>query len=134
MNSQEIFSQIIKWSCANRLSLNYNKTNFLHFRTKNSSTLDTKLEYDTKSIDIKFDTKFLGIMMDSTLQWKAHIDLLSTKLNTARYALRTLEHAMSQQVLVIVYFSYFHSIMSYGIIFWGASPHYINIFKLQKKQ
>jgi hypothetical protein len=32
----------------------------------------------------------------------------------------------------MVYFAYSHSIMSYGIIFWGASPHSINIFRLQK--
>jgi hypothetical protein len=73
-------------------------------------------------------------MMGSTLQWKAHIDLLSMKLNAAGYALRTLKHTMSQQILVMVYFSYFHSIMSYGKIFWGASPHRTNIFKLEKKK
>jgi hypothetical protein len=71
-------------------------------------------------------------MMDSTLQWKVHIDLLSTELNAACYALRTLKHKMSQQVLFMVYFYYFHSIMSYGIIFWGASTHCTNTF--QKKQ
>ena len=40
---------------------------------------------------------------------------------------------MSQRVLVMVYFSVSHLIMSYGIIFWGASPHSTNIFRLQKK-
>jgi hypothetical protein len=34
---------------------------------------------------------------------------------------------------IIFYFAYFNSIMSYGIIFWGASSHSINIFRLQKK-
>ena len=56
---------------------------------------------------------------------------------------------MSQQVLVTVYISYFHlimsygiiflgayfhSIISYGIIFWSASPHRINIYSIQKKK
>ena len=41
---------------------------------------------------------------------------------------------MLQQVLVAVYFSALHSIMSYGIIFWGASPHSINNFRLQKRK
>ena len=36
-------------------------------------------------------------------------------------------------VLRMVYFSYFHSIMSYSTIFWGNSPHSINIFKIQKR-
>jgi hypothetical protein len=65
--------------------------------------LETKLEYDTESIDTKIGTEFLGVMMDSTLQWKAHIDLLSMKLNAACYAHRTLKHTMSQQVLVMFF-------------------------------
>jgi hypothetical protein len=38
-----------------------------------------------------------------------------------------------KQVLIMVYFSYFHSIMSYGIIFWGTSAYSNNVFKLQKR-
>jgi hypothetical protein len=34
-NSREIFSKLNKWFSANLLSLNYDKTNFLQFRTKN---------------------------------------------------------------------------------------------------
>jgi len=33
----------------------------------------------------------------------------------------------------MVYFSYFHFIMSYSIIFWGNSHHSVNIFKIQKR-
>ena len=33
----------------------------------------------------------------------------------------------------MIYFAYFHSIMSYGIIFWGNSTDNDVIFKLQKK-
>ena len=30
-------------------------------------------------------------------------------------------------------FSYFHSIMSYGIIFWGQSSYSLRVFRLQKR-
>jgi hypothetical protein len=33
----------------------------------------------------------------------------------------------------MTYFSYFHSILSYGIIFWGNSAYSSNIFKIQKR-
>ena len=39
---------------------------------------------------------------------------------------------MTLDVLRMVYFSYFHSVMSYGIIFWGNSHLSSNIFKIQK--
>jgi hypothetical protein len=40
---------------------------------------------------------------------------------------------MTSRVLKMVHFSYFHSIMSYGIIFWGSSHLSNNIFKIQKR-
>ena len=87
---------------------NYDETNFLHFSTKTSLSLDMKLEYNNKSIDTKLDTKFLGIIIDSTLKWLPHIDSLLMKLDAACYALRTLKPIVLQQELFKVYFSYFH--------------------------
>jgi hypothetical protein len=40
---------------------------------------------------------------------------------------------MSLSVLKTVYYSYLNSIMSYGLIFWGNSPHSLKVFRLQKK-
>ena len=40
---------------------------------------------------------------------------------------------MTSCVLRTVYFSYFHSVMSYGIIFWGTSHLSNNIFQTQKR-
>jgi hypothetical protein len=36
-------------------------------------------------------------------------------------------------VLRTIYFSNVHSVISYGIIFWGNSHFSINIFKIQKR-
>jgi hypothetical protein len=33
----------------------------------------------------------------------------------------------------MVYFAYFHSIVSYGIIFWGSSASMQNVFLIQKR-
>jgi hypothetical protein len=40
---------------------------------------------------------------------------------------------VSQQMLKAIYYSYFHSIMSYGIMFWGQSANSIRVFRLQKR-
>jgi hypothetical protein len=40
---------------------------------------------------------------------------------------------ISHESLWMIYYSYFHTVMSYGIIFWGNSVHSVNIFKLQKR-
>jgi hypothetical protein len=78
-------------------------------------------------------TKFLGLTLDNMLTWKEHIANLTTKLNKACFAIRAVKPYMSPKVLRSVYFTYFHSVMSYGIIFWGSSTLINNVFKIQKR-
>jgi hypothetical protein len=78
-------------------------------------------------------TRFLGITIENTLHWKSHVDLLISKLSTACYAIKTIKSIMSQDTLVTAHYAYFHSIMSYGIIFWHNSSYSIKVFRLQKK-
>jgi hypothetical protein len=40
---------------------------------------------------------------------------------------------MAQGTLRMICFSYFHSVMTYGLVFWGNSPHSIHILRLQKR-
>jgi IS1 family transposase len=55
------------------------------------------------------------------------------KLSGARYAVRSMFHVSNINTLKSIYFAYFHSIIQYGIIFWGHSSNSRNIFTLQKK-
>jgi hypothetical protein len=57
-------------------------------------------------------------------------------LNAACYALRSVKPYVSQEpqeAQKMAYCDYFHSAMSYGIIFWGNSTESIKIFKMQKR-
>jgi hypothetical protein len=56
-----------------------------------------------------------------------------SKLGSACYAVRPVKAYMLQETLRMIYFSYIHSVMTYGIIFWDNSPHSIHIFRLQKR-
>jgi hypothetical protein len=55
------------------------------------------------------------------------------KLSKACYVIRNMKHYMSISVLKVIYYTFFHSLMSYGIIFWGNSSYSYTIFLLQKK-
>ena len=60
---------------------------------------------------------YLGHTLDYTLSWIPHIARIGNKLRTACYILRILKPILIAQNLQMIYFAYFHSIMSYGIIF-----------------
>ena len=54
------------------------------------------------------------------------------KLGRACNAIRYIKPFMFQDMLGIIYCSYFHFILSYGVILWGNSAYSSNIFKIQK--
>jgi hypothetical protein len=67
------------------------------------------------------------------MSWKCHVNHVLTKLISACYAIRTVTPHMAEETLRMIYFSYLHSVLSYGIILWGNSPHSISVFKMQKR-
>ena len=72
-------------------------------------------------------------MVNDNLTWKKHIDQLISKLNSACYAIRAVNATLSRKGLRTLYFSYVHSIMSYGIILGVNTPNSIKIFRIQKE-
>ena len=78
--------------------------------------------------------KFLGLLVDDALSWDKHINQTASKLSCVCYAVQALTPLLTINALKMLYFSYAHSIISYGIIFWGASANSIKIFRLQKKK
>jgi len=67
------------------------------------------------------------------LSWKQHIDSIIPRLNKACFAVRQVKPYMALEALKTIYFFYFHSVVTYGIIFWGNSVHSQYVFKIQKR-
>ena len=129
----KISSDINSLFTANFLSLNLDKTYNLQFRTKRyiDNILDIKY-LNTPVANVPY-TKFLGMVVDDTLSWNNHIDQLISRLNSACCAIRPGNAILSKKVLRMLYFSYVHSITSYGIIFGGKTPNSILRIRIQKK-
>jgi hypothetical protein len=133
LNMNKTFQIVNKWFQSNLLSLNYEKTLCIKFRTKNSIQNDNKIMYGNNIISNISHTKFLGLTLYSTSSWSKNIEGLINKLSSVCYMLRSVKPYMSQVSLMMIYYALFHSAMSYGIIFWGNSPHSQKIFRLQKR-
>jgi hypothetical protein len=116
----------------NKFSLNLNKTHYIQFKTKTVMLDIFTISYNNKFINSIFSTKFLGVIVDGALIWKNHIDVLMKKLSKACYVSRSMKHYRSISALKVIYYSFFHSLMSYGI-FWGNSTRSSVIFLHQKK-
>jgi hypothetical protein len=86
-----------------------------------------------KCMEETVNSKFLGLHLDNCLNWKDHIDQMIPKLSGACYAVMLMFPISNINTVKSIYFPYFHSIIKYGIIFWGNSSNSRKIFTLQRK-
>ena len=112
---------------------NYNKTQFLQFFAKKQNKIPLQIIISNSIFENINSTKFLGLTLDSMLSWREYIRALTLKLNKACFDIRAIKPFMTTRVLKMVYYSYFHTIMSYGIIFWGSS-YFILIYLEYKRE
>jgi hypothetical protein len=115
------------------LFLNHDKTYLMQLLTKKNKEIDIQVSVANKHITNISSTKFLGLTIDTYMFWKEHIKELTSKLNKACYATRLIKPTVSLNVLKTIYFCCVHSIISYGIIFWGNSCHSKCIFTIQNR-
>jgi hypothetical protein len=132
-DANNILQHIQKRFNTNFISLNWEKIHFMRFATKNNSLNNFDIMYKDKKLTTVDSIKFLGLTLDNSLSWKKYTEAIVPKLSAATFAMRVVQLFLSLDSLKLIYYSYFHSILSYGIIFWGNTPHRNVIFKMQKK-
>ena len=135
---------ICKWLKANKISLNASKNKVLIFRHQNKPVMYRKnledklsmwnntIKIDGKKIEPSTHVKYLGIFIDSFLNWNFQIDELSTKLFCAVGMLAKIRHYINTKILFMVYHGIFSSLLLYGSQIWGQSNQ--SVSKMEKLQ
>jgi hypothetical protein len=127
------FIQVLEWFKQNSVSLNISKTYFTHILSKSVIHSDINITYENNYITKVNDLKLLGLNINDTLPWKSHIETILPKLSSACFAMRSIKPLVSQQMLKAIYYSHFHTIILYGLMFWGNSAHSARVFRMQKR-
>ena len=70
--------------------LNYDKTYFLPFLTKTDHEIKMQVSFGNLKIATAQGLKFLGLTIDTSLTWKYQIGELTSRLNKACYAIRSI--------------------------------------------
>jgi hypothetical protein len=91
-------------------------TNFMKFATNNNISINFNISYDNKTTEKVLTTKFLGLQLDNNLNWKKHTEYIYPKLSSGCFAIRAVIPLLKVDTVKLVYFAYFHSIMSYGVL------------------
>ena len=81
------------WLNANKIALNVAKTEIILFKTRNKNyDTDLKIKLFRKRIHASQYVKYLSVFIDENLNWKKHINQISTKLIKGNAMLSKLRH------------------------------------------
>jgi hypothetical protein len=79
----------------------------MQFSCKPNNNISLPINYNNHIANTQ-SIKFLGLILDTNITWRNHIDYLHTKLGSASYSIRILKSLMPLTTLINIYF-YFHS-------------------------
>lgn len=122
---------------SNRLSLNTAKTKYIIFksayRCRNMQPCHIKI--GSKELQQVSTIPYLGITLDSELNWKLHLDNLRRKLSYSCFVLSKARKNFDMATLRTIYFCIFQSHIAYCIEAWGFTYRtYLEPFIILQKR
>ena len=131
--------QLDIWLQGNKLSINVAKTNSMLVSTKqkhnilNSRNDDLHLKIRDNDLEIIQKTKYLGVQIDNSLNWKEHIKTVSTKVLRAIGFLKHAKTFLGQETLKTLYTGIVEPHFRYCCSVWGCAGS-TELNQLQKLQ
>ena len=120
------------WCCFNKLALNVNKTQYILFSPA-QSPFEPIITINGVPLERVAEYKYLGVIIDENLKFKSHINKIKTKLSQLCGITFKLTKFLTLDAAKTFYFSMVQSVLSYNIVFWGASSKSL-LDALQRKQ
>ena len=126
--------KLVKWMQVNRLSLNVKKTKAIFF-SNNPTVNGVSVTIGGTEVEFVDKIKFLGVIIDSKLQWRDHIDFITNKLAKIAGQFSKIKGKICRKTFVTLYYTFVYPLLIYGNIVWGkaAKVHLNKIHLMQKR-
>ena len=124
---QLCINKIQKWVAENGFKFSISKTTCVHFHKQRIYTEPT-LHLDGQAIPVKDEVKFVGLVFDKKLDFKAHVAYLKKKCQKTLNILRVEGHTdwgADKSTLLKLYHTLVRSKLDYGCAVYGSAKHYI---------
>ena len=129
---------LVDWFKANLLTLNVDKSVSMTFTYNKTAGRNIITGLDISIGDCILpnvnSTKFLGVWLDNSLNWKVHLGKLFLKLQRNTALLRIGGNFLSCHAKKCLYYAQIYSHLSYSLLLWGNMICNTQIKKLQKIQ
>ena len=112
--------KVLDWLLANRLIINLRKTHTMLFTNKKVER-NIIIKANNTVLEQKSECKFLGIMVDDDINWKSHLNYISSKISKTIALLRFLKYTFPKHILKTLYMSLIQPYLNYCNIIWGSA-------------
>ena len=136
---QQDLNALNNWFYENGLVVNCSKTNILLFGTNkrlaNVNNLTLKLDETTASHNIA-SSKYLGLLMDSNLNWHDHIDYIASKVSSRLGLLGRIRKYLTVDTCKQLHCSLIQPLYEYCDVVWSNADktHLQHLLRLQKRR
>ena len=117
-------NSVNKWVQENGLRFSVSKTECVHFTNQRGVFMEPDIKVDGTSIKVADEAKFLGLVFDRRLTFRAHVKYLKTVCDKALNVLRVVGHTdwgADKVVLLRLYRALVRSKLDYGCIVYGSA-------------
>ena len=123
------------WLCANKLSLNIEKSSFVIFHPIQKKIGDSfQVILNNEFLKREYKTKYLGVVIDCHLNWGDHVSHVSKKIKRNIGAISKVRHFVNLEILKSLYYALVYPYLTYCLITWGNTYHTtLNPFYFTKK-
>ena len=127
--------QLNNWLSANKISLNIEKTELVHFKSPRKKLSDEiKIKLTGKRLYPSNSVKYLGVRIDKFLHWYDQVNSIAVKLKRANALLLKIRNYVNMKTLRNIYYPIFDSHLTYFCIVYAQNINTVNrLIILQKK-
>ena len=93
----------------------------IKLKSKSPDLSDFKVSVGGIAIEKCYTAKYLGVILDKNLNWKAHVKYIQKKLSSAVGIIAKLRHYFNYKNLSSISYAFFYSHILYGILGWGSA-------------
>ena len=114
-------TKLTNWLQRNKLSLNIEKTKYLHFHKPQRMPLI--LNINNTIIEKVNLFNYLGIILNENLAWRNHIEMVANKMAKITCVLNRLKYVYPWQILLSLYNTLIMSHINYELLQWDAKVY-----------
>ena len=133
-NLQKDFDLISNWLVINRMYLHPQKTKVMLFgQSRKLKNQRITIRFKDITLEKVDQMKYLGVILDSQLNWSLHISHVSNKISRSIGCIRRIKSYLTKKHLINLYYALVLSYIDYCCTAWGSCC-ISNLNKLQKLQ